>query len=121
MLNFPKQTLDLLKKHLLRQRFEVDKSIKEIEEDDPAKSPALAESSEPGTDSYIADTHTKSEVLKGQLAKMNSVIKIALAKIKIGTYGKCDSCGKYIETERLLALPTAGYCLSCSKKTSKKR
>ena len=121
MLNFPKNTLDFLHKYLQKQKKEVDQNIKEIEEDDPAKSPALAESSEPGTDSYIADTHTKSEVLKSQLTKMSSIIKIALAKIKIGTYGKCDSCGKAIETERLLAMPAAQYCLSCSQKTSKKR
>lgn len=121
MLNFPEKTLDFLHKYLQRQKKEVDQNIKEIEEDDPAKSPALAESSEPGTDSYIADTHTKSEVLKGQLTKMSSIIKIALAKIKIGTYGKCDNCGKQIETDRLLAMPAAQNCLSCSQKTSKKR
>ncbi|MBI4035959.1 TraR/DksA family transcriptional regulator [Candidatus Daviesbacteria bacterium] len=121
MLNFPKQTLDFLHKYLQRQKKEVDQSIRDIEEDDPAKSPALAESSEPGTDSYIADTHTKSEVIKAQLIRMNSIIKIALSKIKIGTYGKCDNCGKQIETERLLALPSAQYCLSCSQKNIKKR
>lgn len=121
MLNFPKKTLDSIKKYLQKQKKEVDQNLKEIEEDDPAKSPALAESSEPGTDSYIADTHTKSEVLKGQLTKMSSIIKIALAKIKIGTYGKCDNCRKPIETERLLAMPAAQYCLSCSQKSAKKR
>lgn len=121
MLSFPKQSLDFIKKYLHRQQKEIDKNLKEVEEDDPARSPALAESSEPGTDSYIADTHTKSEVIKAQLIRMNSIIKIALSKIKIGTYGKCDNCGKQIETERLLALPSAQYCLSCSQKNIKKR
>ena len=51
MLNFPKKTLDSIKRYLLRQKRQVDKSLVEIEEDDPARSPALAESSEPGTDS----------------------------------------------------------------------
>ena len=33
---------------------------------------------------------------------------------------KCEKCGKRIEIGRLLAMPIAQYCLSCSKKSSKK-
>lgn len=121
MLNLPGKTLEFIKTHLLRQQRELDKNLREIEEGDPAKSPDLAESSEPGTDSYIADTHTRTLILKDSLIKMKNSIRLTLAKIRIGTYGKCDNCGKWIEEERLKALPTAEVCLSCSKKTSKKR
>lgn len=121
MLSFPKKTLDLLKKYLLREKAEVDKSLKEIEEDDPANTPVLAESSEPGTDSYIADIHTKTLVLGQRLKDTKNSIITALSKIKKGTYGKCDNCGKPIEVGRLLAMPMAQYCLSCSQKISKKR
>ena len=119
MLNFPGKTLEFIKRHLLQKQQEVDKNLKELDEDDPAKSPALAESSEPGTDSYIAESHTKRVVLKDQLVKMRNSIRLTLSKIKIGTYGKCDNCGKWIEGERLQALPTAVYCLACSKKKLK--
>ena len=121
MLNFPRKTLEFIKSHLLRQQKEVDKNLKEVDEDDPAKSPALAESSEPGTDSYIADTHAKTLVIKNQLIKMSNSIKATLSKFRLGTYGRCENCGKQIEKDRLLALPTAQYCLSCSKKDSKKK
>lgn len=119
MLNFPTKTLNLIKKYLLREKREVDKNLKEVEEDDPAKSPSLAESSEPGTDSYIADIHTKDVVLENQLKKVSNSIKNALLKIRTGTYGKCEKCGKQIELGRLLAMPIAQYCLSDSKKISK--
>ncbi len=119
MLNFPTKQINSIKKYLLRQQKEVEKNIKEVEEDDPARSPALAESSEPGTDSYIADTHTKILVLKDQLLKTSTSIKKTLSKIKNGTYGKCEKCGKQIEIARLLAMPIAQYCLSCSKKINK--
>lgn len=119
MLNFPTRTINLLKRYLLRQQREVEKNIKEVEEDDPAKSPALAETSEPGTDSYIADVHTKIQVLKDQLKKTSNSIKSALSKMRKGTYGKCERCDKQIEIGRLLVIPTAQYCLICSKKTSK--
>ena len=91
-----------------------------MDEDDPAKPPALAESSEPGTDSYIADTHTKTVVLKDQLIKASNSIKSALIKMRNGKYGKCEKCGKQVGIGRLLAMPTAEYCFSCSKKISKK-
>lgn len=120
MLNFPKKTLQFLKKYLLRQQKEVDKNLKEVTEDDPVISPSLAESSEPGTDSYIADTHAKTLVLGNQLKMAKTGIKTALFKIKKGTYGKCENCKKYIEIGRLLAMPTAQYCVFCSQKTSKR-
>lgn len=120
MLNFPKETLEFIKRYLLRKQKEVEKNLKEVGKDDPAKSPALAESSEPGTDSYIADTHAKTVVLEQQLNNAKTSIKVALSKIKNGVYGKCEKCGKQIEVGRLLAMPTAQYCVSCSKKSSKK-
>ncbi len=120
MLNFPKKTLIFIKNHLQRQEKEVDKNLKEVTADDPAKSPALAESSEPGTDSYIADSHTKILVLESKLKEAKTGIKTALLKIKKGTYGKCEKCKKQIGVGRLLAMPTAQFCMSCSQKTSKK-
>ena len=119
MLDFPQKTINYIKNVLLRQQKQIEKNLKKVSDDDPAKSPALAESSEPGTDSYIADTHTKTVVLEEQLKKTNTSIKIALLKIRKGNYGKCENCGKQIEIGRLLAMPMAQYCLSCSKKIQK--
>lgn len=121
MLNFPKKTLIFIQKHLLRQQREVDENLKKVGEDDPARSPALAESSEPGTDSYIADTHAKTVVLEQQLKNTKTSIRVALLKIKKGAYGKCEKCGKQIEIGRLLVIPTAQHCVSCSSTSFKKR
>lgn len=119
MLDFPTKTINYIKSLLMRQQKEVEKNLKEVEDTDPAISDGLAETSEPGTDSYIADTHTKTLVLGNQLRKVSNNIKDALSKIGNGTYGKCEKCGKRIEVGRLLVMPTAQYCLSCSKKNSK--
>lgn len=120
MLSFPRKTLDFIKRHLHRQQKEIDKNLKDVGEDDPAKSPALAETSEPGTDSYIADTHTKTLVLQQQLKSAKTSITTALLKIKKGTYGKCERCDKNIEIGRIMAMPTAQYCLSCTNRKSKR-
>ncbi|MEK7617186.1 MAG: TraR/DksA C4-type zinc finger protein [Patescibacteria group bacterium] len=118
MLGFPIKTLNTIKRLLLRQQRQVEKNIKEVEADDPAKSPALAESSEPGTDSYIAYTHNKIVVVQNSLIQISSGIKKALSKMGKGTYGKCEKCGQKIELGRLLAMPIAQYCVACSKKAT---
>lgn len=116
MLNFPTKTINYIKSLLQRQQKDVEKNLKEVEKGDPVKGDTLAESSEPGTDSYVAETHTKIVALEDQLKKTNSSIQKALSKIGKGTYGKCEKCKKQIEIGRLLAMPTAQYCMSCSKK-----
>lgn len=120
MLGFPTKTINYIRNLLLRQEKQVEKNLKEVEEDDPAKSEGLAESSETGTDSYIADTHTKALILEQQLKDTKTSIKVALLKIKNGTYGKCEKCGKQIELARLLAMPTARLCVADSKKALRK-
>lgn len=117
MLGFPTKTINYIKNNLLKQQKQVEKDLKEIEEEDPAKAVVVAESSEPGTDSYIAEAHTRIVALGETLKKTNQSIQVALQKIGKGTYGKCEKCGKQIEAGRLLAMPTAEYCLSDSKKT----
>lgn len=120
MLNLPGKSLQKIKKYLLRRQKEVEKQIKEVDRDDPATEPALAESSEPGTDSWLADAHIRAIALKSQLIKAAKSVKTALLKIHKKTYGKCENCGKAIEPARLEAMPTAVLCLNCSKKNSKK-
>ena len=39
----------------------------------------------------------------------------ALGRIKAGTYGKCDVCGKKIRKERLEIVPHARLCIECKK------
>lgn len=117
MLRLTRKSLNLIKKYLLRQQKEVEKNLQEVEKDDPATTPALAESTEPGTDSWVAEEHTKIAVFRQQLKNLGAGVRDALFRIKNGTYGKCEKCGQQIGIGRLLAMPTARYCLSCSNKS----
>lgn len=40
-------------------------------------------------------------------------VEFALAKMKDGSYGKCDGCGGNIPLARLQALPYAAHCIKC--------
>lgn len=119
MLDLPQKTLQTIKRYLLKEKSEVEQNLKEVELDDPATTPSLAESSEPGTDSWIADSHGRVIAFKDQLKTLAGRIKTALYQIKKGSYGQCERCGQAIEAKRLLAIPTASLCLSCSKKSSR--
>lgn len=42
-------------------------------------------------------------------------IRQTLDRINNNEFGKCKSCGKRIDKERLLTLPTTLYCFKCAK------
>lgn len=120
MLGLRQKTFEKIKSILQRQEKEIEEEIKSIDKDDPVNAEGLAESSEPGTDSWMADVHGKAVAVKDNLQQVLSRTKQALANLRSGKYGKCDNCGKPIEPARLEAMPTATLCLSCSKKKIKK-
>jgi DnaK suppressor protein len=46
-------------------------------------------------------------------------IQAALARIEVGTYGDCETCGTNINPARLEALPMARHCIRCQELTEK--
>ncbi len=120
MLHLPQHTLDRIKTLLLRRQKEVEEQLKEIDKDDPLTLDAPIESSESGTESWQAEVHGRLVSLKTDLLDLSKKITASLSNLNKGTYGKCEKCGKAIETARLEAMPTATLCLVCSKKPLKK-
>lgn len=108
-------TVKKIKDLLLNQQKKVEEEIKLLDQDDPVNSNDIAESSEPGTDSWVADTHTRTVAVKKTLQDMLTKIKHSLQSLSSGKYGKCENCGKKIESSRLDAMPTASLCIACSK------
>ncbi len=119
MLNLPQKSINKIKQLLLKQQKQVEEEMKTLVKDDPLLMDALPEASESGTDSFMADVHTRLTVMREGLMKVSKNIQKSLQKLNKGTYGKCERCGKAIEPARLEAMPTAILCMSCSKKPSK--
>lgn len=118
MLNRTRQNLDKYKSILLRQQKKVEQDIKSLAADDVVMSRDLAaESSEPGTDSWMADVHTRAVASKHLLQDLLDKTRKSLMSLKNGKYGKCEKCKKDIEESRLKVMPTATLCISCSKKS----
>ncbi len=58
---------------------------------------------------------TKNLALKSHLERKLEQVELAIERVRRGTYGTCDKCGKAISPERLQALPYATLCLDCAK------
>lgn len=119
MLKLPNLNLNSIKLDLLKRKKTVEREIEELANEDPVMVQGVAESSEPGTDSFQADVHARIVAARTNLSLMAQKIQKALNNLARGDYGKCDVCGKSIETPRLLIMPFAHTCLSCSRKNSK--
>lgn len=53
------------------------------------------------------------EQQQAQLADIDA----ALARMEAGAYGKCTECGRAIEEERLLSVPTTTLCVECARRS----
>lgn len=104
-----------IKEILLKKQKTVEEEIKTLDAEDPVLSDQTPESSEPGTDSWLADVHSRSQSAKMSLMGMLKNIKHALKNLSSGKYGKCEKCKKPIEKARLTIMPDATFCISCSK------
>jgi DnaK suppressor protein len=76
-------------------------------------------------DEVDAALETAAGEASSQLAEVESrellEIENALARIKDGSYGKCEVCEKAIAPARLTALPYATCCINCARKEERFR
>ena len=69
-------------------------------------------------DEAILEDETKNLIDTKQtfMAAMQVQVSKALAKMRLGKYGLCDTCGKRIDPARLKAYPVATTCMTCASK-----
>lgn len=53
--------------------------------------------------------------LEENLKELLNEVRVALARIEEGSYGRCIRCGADIPGERMEAVPTASLCISCKE------
>ena len=70
-------------------------------------------SEEQGTDNFDRDFALNRVSLEQDIV---FEIDEALNRIKIGTYGACESCGGPVEKARIIALPYSRMCIGCQSK-----
>jgi RNA polymerase-binding transcription factor DksA len=66
-------------------------------------------------DSIENESHDRIAAIRNSLKRDLSEVMLALEKIDRGTYGQCEAGGHPIEEGRLLATPTARFCVQHAK------
>jgi DnaK suppressor protein len=71
-----------------------------------------SESAEP----HAVSAHDVSAAIRAtdDTVARRELVASALARLEAGTYGACSRCGEPIPYGRLLVMPEATHCLSCS-------
>lgn len=120
-MKFPSHILNNIKKNLLGVRSRVENILVSLRSQDPYSDPdRVNDNAASDTEAKEESSHERVEALEKELRKSLEEINKALERIKKRTYGKCLSCRKLIDTDRLAVKPTALYCLECEKKIEKK-
>lgn len=91
----------------------------EIDEDDPFSSGRSDNHASPDTSAAEQFGHARAEAMKRELDKKIVETRKAIAKVTKGSYGMCESCGKLIDTDRLVVYPEATLCVKCEAKREK--
>ncbi|MBL7078399.1 TraR/DksA C4-type zinc finger protein [Candidatus Shapirobacteria bacterium] len=65
--------------------------------------------------------HAQAEAIKNHLDRRIVQVRKALSRIKIGRYGVCEECDRFIDTERLMVFPETTICVDCGKKKKLKK
>lgn len=112
---------EVLLRKIESQRDAIVDKIKRLRKEDPMTSTDRSIIVEPGTDAGVLFGHEQVVILEQRLRNDLREIEGALAKIKKGTYGKCDKCGKPIGVRRLEVKPSAIYCLEDERKMESKK
>lgn len=103
---------------LWKRSRELKKEEEVVKEADPFMHEEYADVSE-GADTVSGDVEkTIQEARLDLIQSARLQIRKALAKVRIGTYGMCESCKKPIDLARLKAFPQATTCFECAKKSN---
>ena len=118
--SFPSSVLTPVYHFLSARLHTLEKRKKEISKEDPFADPSrVDDNAAPDTEADEQFGHARTSAIKTELNKSIIGIRKALTYIKLGKYGICEECGKMIDTQRLMADPTATLCAADAKKKEK--
>jgi YteA family regulatory protein len=125
MANFAKDQLKIFEKKLMDEKKQLLETVSRIEETGLGDAMSESVSELSMYDNHPADIadqlfeRSKDLALRDNEHILLEKIEAALGKIREGTYGECNHCGKSINIKRLEALPSAILCMECQEESDK--
>jgi RNA polymerase-binding transcription factor DksA len=108
---FPESVLTPIANFLSARLHTLEKRKKEISKEDPFSDVGrVDDNAAPDTEADEQFGHARTSAIKKEITRSIIDIRKALTMIKLGKYGICEECGQMIDTERLIANPTATLC-----------
>jgi DnaK suppressor protein len=120
VVHFPANVLGPVAAFLSAQVQRLEGNKKKLTEEDPFSDESrITNNAAPDTEAEEQYGHARTSALKEQVDRKIIQMKKALARVRMGKYGICESCGKMIDTDRLMVYPEATLCVSCEAKKEK--
>jgi RNA polymerase-binding transcription factor DksA len=111
---------DELKKRLESESEKIKSTLLSLKSQDPFSDPdRLVDNAASDTEANEESSHERVEALEKEMTLHLEEINTVIGQINKGTYGKCLSCNKNIDSQRLEIKPTALYCMDCEIKKEK--
>lgn len=95
--------------------------IRAIEELRSARSLTFADDEHDPDGSTASLDQARDVALLAQTEQTLAELTDARSRLDAGTYGRCERCGQPLPRERLIARPTARFCLRCADGGSPRR
>lgn len=126
MSNFSKEQMKIFEQKLIDEKKQLLATVSRIEETGLGDTMSASASELSMYDNHPADIadqlfeRSKDLALRDNEHILLKKVEAALDKIKEGTYGECNHCGKSINIKRLEALPSATLCMECQEESDER-
>ncbi len=119
-IKYPTEVLKPVQKHLGQKLADLLRRKKELTSEDPFEDTSrLNDNAAVDADAAEQFGHLRVNALKKTLDRTIIQVRKAVTRIKIGKYGICENCGKFIDTDRLMVMPETTLCVDCGRKKEK--
>src|SRR5690606_39037886 len=108
-------SLQTVTNELEKEAQRLQTEIEELEQQDPSKSGFRDMNNTEDDDAGESEDHSRIQALLEANRNYLTRVQKALDKVKDGSYGKCERCGKAIAEARLEAMPWAIYDVECEE------
>ncbi len=117
---YPTEILKPVEKHLGQKLADLLRRKTNLQKEDPFEDASrLNDNAAVDGDAAEQFGHMRVSALKSTLDRTIIQVRKAMTRIKVGKYGICERCGKFIDTDRLMILPETTLCVDCERKKEK--